>query len=57
MPDANVRLPQNAMAQPSQNPGLRPKREKTWLAITEAHITETIWIAIGSVFSADPDSL
>ena len=28
-----------------------------WLAMTDAHMTAIIWIAIGRVFSAEPDSL
>ena len=45
------------MAQPSQKPILRPKRLNAQPATIEALMTETIWIAIGSVFSAVPDSL
>jgi hypothetical protein len=45
------------MAQPSQKPPRRPSRGNTYPATREAHITAIIWMAIGSVFSAVPDSL
>jgi hypothetical protein len=44
-------LPAKEPKQPSQNPGLRPKRANTMLAGIEAHIIAVIWIAIGSVIS------
>ena len=45
------------MPQPSQKPPRRPIRGNAYPATSEALMTATIWIAIGSVFNAVPDNL
>ena len=46
-----MRLPSREPAQPSQKPGLRPRRENTMPAGMDAAMVAVIWIAIGSVLS------